>query len=139
MAVALHDLIGDGVRREPQLGANVLFHFRPLMCERAHRTGELADGDLPPNVRQPLPVPAGFFVPNGQLEAERNRFTMNAVRPANHHRMLVLQRLPFQDGNQFFKIVEDEIKRLGHLHGQGGVHDIRRGQPHVEKPMLRPD
>src|SRR4029077_16001443 len=40
--------------------------------------------------------------------------------------------------HQLFKIDEDEVERLGHLHGQRGVHNIRRGQPHVEEPMLRP-
>ena len=109
------------------------------MRERAHRTGERADSDLLPNVRQTIPVPAGFFVPNSQFEAERDRFAMHAVRTADHHRVLILQRLPLQDSDQLFEIAEDDVERLGHLHGQRGVHNIRRGQPHVEKSMLRAD
>src|SRR6185503_5190663 len=64
---------------------------------------------------------------------------MNAVRPADHHRMLVPQCLPFQDRNHLFQVVEDEVKRLGHLQGQRSVDNIRRGQPHMKESMLRTD
>src|SRR5262245_21194783 len=107
------------------------------MRERTHRAGQCADSDLLPHVSQTFSVSAGFFVPDGQFEAERDRLAMNAVRAAHHHSMLVLQRLPLQDGNQLFKIVENEVERLGHLHSQSGVHNIRRGESHVKKPMLR--
>ena len=39
MTIALHNLIGDRIRREPQFGTSVRFHFRPLMRECAHSTG----------------------------------------------------------------------------------------------------
>ena len=55
VAIALHDLIGDRVRRQPKLGTDVRFHFRPLMRERAHRAGKLADGDLLPNLASAAP------------------------------------------------------------------------------------
>ena len=52
---------------------------------------------------------------------------------------LCSQRLRLQHVQQSVESLQDEIHRFRHLDRQRGVDDVRGGQPHMEKPMLRPD
>ena len=121
MPIALHNLIRDGIRGQPHFGTDIFFDFRPLMGKCPHRAGKFADGNVFPGRLKTCPVPARLFVPDCQLESERHRLAMDTMRTADHHRMAMLQRALFQDGNQLIKIFEDEVERLRHLYRQGRI------------------
>ncbi len=80
---------------------------------------------------------ADFLVPDGQLETERDRFAVNAVRAPDHNGVAMLQRPFLQHVEQRIQILQNEVQRLGHLDGQGGIHDVGRGQTHMEKSRIR--
>jgi len=125
MPVSLHDLVGHRIRREPHLGADIFFNFRALMRKGAHGSRELSYGDILARRFEARPVPAGLLIPNRQLEPERHRLAMNAVRPAYHHRMAILECPFLQHSNQLVEILENQIERFGHLHGQRRIDDVR--------------
>ncbi len=95
------------------------------MCERPHRAGQFADGDLAADLPQPVQVAGDFLIPDGQLEPERDRLAVNAVRAPDHHGVLVPERLLLQHRNESFHALQNQIERLGHLHGERGIDDIR--------------
>ena len=70
MSIALHDLAGDGIRLEPELGAHILFDFRTEVSERPHRAGQFADRDIFAHRPQALAMAAHLLIPDRHLEAE---------------------------------------------------------------------
>ena len=86
-----------------------------------------------------LDVPLVLRVPERELQAERDRLGVDAVRPADHRRVAVLLG-PRADGvAQRRQPVEDEVARLAHLERLRRVDDVRRGQAEVEPAGLLAD
>src|SRR5690242_21530199 len=96
MAIPLNYLIGDRIDRQAEFRADIFFDVRSLMRKRSHGARQLPDSDLRAHLTQPRQMTAELLVPDGQLESERDRFTMNAVRTSHHHLVLVSDRLPLQ-------------------------------------------
>ena len=77
-------------------------------------------------------------IPQGHLEAEGDRFGMDAVGPADHQGLLVPEGLFFQDGQQLVDVGQEDVRGLFQKHGQGGVEDVRGREPHVDETGIGP-
>ena len=91
VAVALQDLRGDRRRQQPQLRADRLLDLRRQVREGAHRARELAEGDRGPGAVEPRELALQLGVPERQLQAERHRLGVDAVRAPDHRRVLVAE------------------------------------------------
>ena len=85
---------GAGFRFEPR--ADQLLDFRADVRERADRARDLADAQVFGGGREARQVAAGLFVPDGELQAERDGLGVHAVRAADLHRVLELERAALQ-------------------------------------------
>ena len=83
MPVALNDLRGRRLGLEPKLLARDAFDLRIDRRVVPDRAGELSDPDARKRSREPLTVALELERPHGELEAERRRFGVNAVRTAD--------------------------------------------------------
>ena len=96
------------MRLEPERAAHFGFDRRRQMRERPDRTRQLAharDGLRP---AQSLAVPADLGEPEGELQAERHRLGVHAVRPADHRRAAVLHRPVPDRRRQVVDVRQDE-------------------------------
>ena len=91
--VALDNLRGNGRRTETQLFADISLDARREMRAGADRAGKFADGGGFADAFEAFQRAAKFVVHQGQLEAERGRFGMDAVAAANAGREFVFARL----------------------------------------------
>ena len=124
VAVALDDLRGDCGCLQAELGANAILGLGADVCQRADGARELAHPHLLPGRVETLDVAPDLAVPVGQLETERGRLGMHAVRAADHHRVFELERAGAQDSVQFAQLLGDRFRRLLEQQRLGGVHDI---------------
>src|SRR5579884_2462591 len=90
MSIALHDLARYRIRLEAELRTHISLDLRGQMRERPHGTRQLADCNLLAHSLEPPPMSLVLLVPNGQLEAERNRLAMNPVRASHHDGVTML-------------------------------------------------
>ena len=94
MAIALNHLRRARRSFDPEAGAHFRFQFRAQMRESAHRAREFADAHLFRGTVETFNVALHLGIPICQLEAERNRFGMDAMRTADHGRVFELPRAP---------------------------------------------
>ena len=66
------------------------------------------------------------------FQAEGGRLGVDAVAAADHRRELVFARLAGDDFAQGLDIGNENVRRLRHLHGEGGVDDIAAGQAEMQ-------
>ena len=102
------------------------------MRERADRARQLADGD---DLARPLDarhVARQLRVPQRQLQAERHRLGVHAVRAADHRRAAMLLRARPHRLHQAVQVLQDQIARLAHLQRLRGVDDVRRRHAEVQ-------
>ena len=86
VAVALEDLRGDGRRQQPELRADRLLDLGRQVRERPHGARELAVGDRGPGAVEPRELALQLRVPQRELQAERHRLGVHAVRAPDHRR-----------------------------------------------------
>src|SRR2546421_337064 len=80
VALALDHLRGDRLRLEPETIADVLLNFWRQIRERADRSGKLSNADRRPGAPHAVGIASDFGVPQRQLEPERYRLGVDAVR-----------------------------------------------------------
>ncbi len=98
----------------------------------ADGAGKLADADPLEGARDTDAVPLERERPAGELEAERRRFGVDAVCPADRDRAAMLLG-PRGDGRERpLDSFQDQRTRVAELQRQRGVEHIGRGQPVVE-------
>ena len=95
MPVALDDLRGDRRDLQSEPLADGFFVFRLEMRGVADRARDLADSHLLGGHLEALEVALHLGVPVRQLEAERDRLGVNAVRAADLRRVLELEARRF--------------------------------------------
>jgi hypothetical protein len=74
-----------------------------------------------------------------QLEAERHRLGMDAMRAADHRRPPMFEGAIADGLRQRFEILQDHVARFAHLEGQRRVDYIRRCQPEMQPAGGRSD
>ena len=104
VAVALHDLGRGGSGAQAERRADLVFEIGRNMGVRADRSGDLADRHVLAGKVEAALVAAQFVVPDGELEAERRRFGVDAVGAADHDRVFVLDRLLADDLDQTSRV-----------------------------------
>jgi len=139
MPVPLNNLRRDRNRRKAELFADILFHKRIHKRKRAHGARDFAAGDGLARALQARAVAPHLRIPQGQFQAEGDRLGVNAVRPADHQGLFMLQGPSFQNRQQVIQIFQKKVGRLFELHRQRRVQNIRGGKPHMNKTAVFAD
>ena len=84
MAIPLHNLARDGRHLQPQVSADTLLHRRRHRGVGTHGPGDHAHPHCFHCRFQPLPVPVELVPPQGQLQPEGQRLSVNPVGAAHH-------------------------------------------------------
>ena len=138
MSIALNHLRRHRVRLQLQPTADIGLDRRRQVREGADGARNLADADDLARAAQARQVALQLGVPQRQLQAERHRLGVHAVRAANHGRVPVLVG-PRTDGlGQRIDVPDDQIGRLDHLQRQRGVDDVGGRQAEMQIPRRRP-
>ena len=132
VAVALDDLRREAHRREAELLADHLLDLRVDVGIRADRARELADGDDLLRVLDALDVALDLRAPEQELEAERHRLRVDAMRAADARRMLELHGAAAQHLVERPEILEDDVAGVAHHHAVSRVLHVRGRQSFVD-------
>ena len=132
VAVALDDLRCEPHRREAELLADHLLDLRINIRIRTDGARELADGDDFLRVLDTLDVALDLRAPEQELQAERHRLRVDAVRAADARRMLELHRAAAQHLVERLEILEDDVAGVAHHHAVGRILHIRGRQSLVD-------
>ena len=124
VTIALNDLRRDGRRLETQTPADVRFDRRRQVRERADRARQLADADRRLRALDAIDRALNFRVPERQLETERHRLGVDAVRTADHRRAAMLDRAIANGVAERVEILQHEAARLAHLQRLRRVDDV---------------
>ena len=122
--IALDDLRRHRRRLEAEAAADASLNVRIEVRERADRAGQFPDRDHVAGAQDAVEVALQLGVPQRQLEAERHRFGVHAVRPADHRRAPVLLGAGAHGVHQRGDPLDDEAAGLAHLKRLGGVDDV---------------
>ena len=132
MPVALDHLRRHRRGLQAQPRADLFLRFRADVRERPHRARNLAHAQIFRRGAQPRQIAPGLFVPDGELQAERDGLGVNAVRAADLHRVLELERAALQHLAQRFETAQQNRRRLLQLQRLRGIHHVVRRQPVVQ-------
>ena len=109
----------------------------PLEVGRRRRVGadgagDRADARLAEGALEPVGVAVGLEREAGELDAERRRLGLDAVRAADHQRVDVLARARGKRVDQLVRAAQDDLARRAQLERERGVEHVRRRQPEVD-------
>ena len=124
MSIALYHLRRDRRRLEAEPLAHARFDVGVEMRKRADGAGKLADRHDVARAQDAIEIALQLRVPQRQLEAERHRFGVNAVRPSDHRRAPVLFRTHAHGLHQAGDVLDDEVAGIAHLQRLRGVDDV---------------
>ena len=130
--IALDHLGGNRRGAQSELLAHVGLHLRREMRMGPHRAGELAHRDDVADVLQPLQAAAELLVHQRQLQSKGRGLAMNAMAAADAGRELMLVGAASDHREEFLDVGDEQVGRLHHLHGKGGVDDVAAGQAEVQ-------
>src|SRR5262245_10189934 len=102
------------------------------MGERTDGPRELADRNRLARAAKTLDVARDLRIPEGQLQTQRDRFGVNAVRSPDHGCLAMFEGAISHGGSQLVEILEKQVAGLLHLEGLSGVDHIRGGQTEWE-------
>ncbi len=139
VAIARDDLGRGGLDVEPEALEGDRLDARVDVPVGADGAGELAHGDAAQGIGEPLPVAVELEPPAEQLESERRRLGVHAVRATHARRVAVLLGTDADDVERAVDAGEQQLARLAQDEGQRGVDDVGGRQPVVEPARLRPD
>ena len=105
---------------------NMLFHARVNIGEGAYRAGYRAGGDVFASRDEALAVAGKFGVSCGELQTERHRFGMDAMRAADGRRHFMLERAALDGGEQGIDIGQQQVGCTAHLDSERGVEHVGR-------------
>ena len=107
------------------------------MREGSDRARDLADAHGFPRALDPHDVTLDLRVPERELQAERHRLGVDAVRAAHHRRAAVLLGTRAHRGGELREVGEDQVAGVAQLQRQRGVDDVGGGQAEVEPARRR--
>ena len=132
MQIPLNDLRRNRRGSQPEFPANKHFDLRRKMGAGPNRAGKFANGHGFFGGFQPLQRAAKFVMHQGQIEPKGGRLGVNAVAAPNHRGELKFPRLGGNDLPERLDIRNQNVGRLRHLDGKGGIDDITAGQAKVQ-------
>ena len=132
MAVALQDLSRGRSGLEAQPLAREALQLGIGRCVRADGARELADAHSLESARHALATARQLECPAGELQPERRRLGVDAVRAADLQRLTMLLGSCVDRGEGALQTREDQCAGFVHLQRESGVDDVGRGQPVVE-------
>ena len=136
VTIALEDLRGAGRGLEPQPLAGDALDLRVEGGVLADRARQLPDTHAVERTLETSPVTLECERPAGQLEPERRRLRMDAVRPPHAEREPMLLGASHDSSECSFELGEHQCARLADGQRQSGVEDVRGGEPVVEPAAL---
>jgi hypothetical protein len=139
VAVALQHLGRGGRRLEPEPFAGEALELRARRRIGPHGSGELAHAKPLDRPRDPLAVAVEREGPAGELEPERRRLGVHAVRATDHERVAVLLGACRDGAEGTVEALEHERARLLHGQGERRVEHVGRRQAVVEPATFAPD
>ncbi len=125
VTIALNDLRRDRSRLQVHAPADVALDRGRYVRERPDRAGDLAHANLIDGTGKALQLAIEFGVEVRELQSERDRLGVDAVRAADHRRVLVLLGLFLERLEQAFEPRNDELARIDELRREGRVQQVR--------------
>src|SRR6185295_16474686 len=132
MPVARYDLRGHRFGDEAETLAGDALHLGIAATVHADRPGDLADADSGERALDPVAFALELERPAGELDAERDRLGMDAVRPPDHHRRAVLFGAADHGRARLLEPVKDEQAGLPRLERERRVEHVGGRQSEVE-------
>ena len=139
VAVARDHLRGDRLDGEAHFRGDMRLDARIDLRERADRAGDRAGRDLPARRDQPILGARELRIGLRELQPERDRLGMDAVRAADGRRHLVLEGAALERLEQFLDVADQDVRGARELHIETGVEHVRRGHALVHEARLRAD
>ncbi len=139
VAVARNDLGRHRLDRQAHLVGDVLFDFRRDVGEGADGARNGAGRDFGARRDQAGAGAHEFGVIAGQLQAEGDRFSMDAMRTADGRRIFVFDRAALQPGQDQVDAFDQQVGGALKLHGEAGVQHVRRRHALVQEARFRTD
>ena len=124
MAVALHDLVGDRLEVEAELGADQLLDARVDVVVGAYGAAQLADRGAGGDAPQAVEVAPDLEGPHAELHAERDGLGVHAVRPAHLHRVAKLEGAPLEHLAERPEVALEELAGALDLQSEAGVEHV---------------
>ena len=125
MAVALHDLVGDGLEAQAELGADQLLDPRIDVVVGAHGAAQLADGGAVGHAPQAVEVAGHLEGPHPQLHAEGDGLGVDAVGAPHLHRVAKLEGAPLEHLAEGDEVALEKPAGTLDLQRQTGVEHVR--------------
>jgi hypothetical protein len=133
MAVTLHYLVGYRRGIYPQFTAGFLFHFRRNRGVGADGSRYFPDRNYVLRFVETVLIPPHFIHPYRQLQAERGRLGMYAVRPAHLEGIFMFDCPLRQRGRKLLDVFNQDIGCFDELEAGGRIDDVRRGKPQMDE------
>ena len=128
MAVALQDLGGKRGGLEIQALANDPLDLGIKVGVGSHGSADFSDSDALAHFAQALEAAGELIIHEGHLEAEADRFRMDAVAAADHGSELEFVGTDCHGFAQGEKVFFQNVAGLQHLHRECGVEQVGGGQ-----------
>ena len=128
-----------GSTRKPHRLGDVGFDARIDLGEGADRAGNGAGGDFLARGDEPLSGAREFGIGLRELEPERGRLGMDAVRAADGRRHLVFEGAALERGEQRVDVGDQDVGGAHELHVEAGVEHVGGGHAGMHEARLRPD
>ena len=128
-----------GAGSSPSRSQTARLDRRIEMREGPHGAGDLADRDDVAGAQDAIEIAPQLGVPERELEAERHRLGVHAVRAPDHRRHPVLVGARAHRLHQGADVLDDEAAGLAHLERLGGVDDVGGREAEVQVARRGPD
>ena len=137
--VARNHLRRDRLDRQSHRLRDVLFDARIDLRERADRAGDRAGRDLLARGDEARARARKLGIGLRELQPERGRLGVDAVRAADGRRHLVLERAALERREQRVDVGDQDVGGAHELHVEAGVEHVGRRHARVHEARLRPD
>ena len=137
MAVARNDLGRDRLDRQTHLLGDMGFDARIDLRKGADRAGDRAGRNFLARRDEALFGAGKFGIGDGELEPERGRLGVDAVRAADGRRQLVFARAALQRGVKRVDIRNQKIGGADELNVEAGVEHVGRRHALVHEARFR--
>ena len=132
VAVALHDLVADGLAADVELLADEVLDAGVDVVVGADGAADLADRGVDGDGAHALEVAADLERPDAELHAEGDRLGVDAVRAPDLHGVAELERAPLEHLAQRDEVALEEQAGALDLQRQRGVEHVAARHPVVD-------